>query len=172
MKIETERLIIIEMNMNMAEVVHKNSLDEDNRWFVPDEVFYTIKEASDTIAYLVEQYHTLSGLLVYAIIIKQTGENNGYVQIIPFEDKCWEIGYHIAKPYVGKGYANEAVNAFLPVITKKIGIDEVYGVCLKNNIASIQVMTKCGFTNIFDGEGNYQGELRPIIKNVWRKSWF
>ena len=36
MKIETERLIIIELNMDMAEAVHKNSLDEDNRRFVPD----------------------------------------------------------------------------------------------------------------------------------------
>ena len=36
MKIETKRLIIIEMNMDMAEAVHKNSLDEDNRRFVPD----------------------------------------------------------------------------------------------------------------------------------------
>ena len=170
MKIETERLIIIEMNMDMAEAVHKNSLDEDNRRFVSDEVFYTIKEASGTIAYLMEQYQSLSGPLVYAIIIKQTGDNIGYVQIIPFEDNHWEIGYHIAKPYVGNGYATEAVNAFLPVITKKIGIDEVNGVCLKNNLASIRVMAKCGFANIFDGDGNYQGELRPIINNVWRKS--
>ena len=105
MKIETESLIIIEMNIYMAEAVYNNSLDEDNIRFVPDEVFYTIKEASDTIAYLMEHYHTLSGPLIYAIIIKQTGENIGYVQIIPFEDKRWEIGYYIAKPYVGNGYA-------------------------------------------------------------------
>lgn len=31
-------------------------------------------------------------------------------------------------------------------------------------------MAKCGFTNIFDGEGNYQDELIPIIKNIWRQS--
>ena len=36
MKIETERILIIELNMDMAEAVHKNSLDEDNRRFVPD----------------------------------------------------------------------------------------------------------------------------------------
>ena len=71
MKIETERLLIIELNwIWIAEAVHKNSLDEDNRRFVPYEVFYTIKEASDTITYLMEQYDTLSGPLVYAIIIK------------------------------------------------------------------------------------------------------
>ena len=86
MKIETERLIIIELNMDMAEAVHKNSLDWDNIRFVPDEVFYTIQEASNTIVYLIEQYDTLSWPLVYEIIIKKTGENIGYVQIIPFED--------------------------------------------------------------------------------------
>ena len=43
MKIETERLLIIELNMDMAEAVHKNSLDEDNIRFIPDEVFYIIK---------------------------------------------------------------------------------------------------------------------------------
>ena len=36
MKIEIERLLIIELNMDMAEAVHKNSLDEDNRRFFPD----------------------------------------------------------------------------------------------------------------------------------------
>ena len=149
--------------MDMTKAVHKNSLDEENRRFVPDEVFYTIKVASNSIAYQMEQYHTLSRMFVYAIIIKQTGENIGYVQIIPFEDKRWEIGYHIAKPYVGNSYATEAVNAFLLVITKKIDINEVYGVYIKNNLASNRVMAKCGYTNIFNSEGNYQLSFQYIF---------
>ena len=36
MKIETERLLLTELNMDVAEAVHKNSLDEDNRRFIPD----------------------------------------------------------------------------------------------------------------------------------------
>ena len=35
MNFETERLIITEFTMDMAEAVHLNSLDEDNRRFVP-----------------------------------------------------------------------------------------------------------------------------------------
>ena len=42
MRIETERLIITEMTMDMAPDVHENSLDEDTRRFVPDEVFETL----------------------------------------------------------------------------------------------------------------------------------
>ena len=49
MRIETERLIITEMTMDMAMDVHKNSLDEDIRRFVPDEVFETIEEAQETM---------------------------------------------------------------------------------------------------------------------------
>lgn len=71
MKIETERLIIVELKMDMAEAVHKNSLDEDNRRFVPDEVFYTIKEASDTIAHLMEQYLTLSWHLSMQLLLNK-----------------------------------------------------------------------------------------------------
>ena len=54
MKIETERLIITEFTMDMAEAVHLNSLDEDNRRFVPDEVFETVEEAADTVGFLTD----------------------------------------------------------------------------------------------------------------------
>ena len=49
MRIETERLVITEFDLTMAESVLKNSLDEDNRRFVSDEVFETVEEAQDTI---------------------------------------------------------------------------------------------------------------------------
>ena len=47
MEIQTERLIICEFTPDMAEAVHLNSLDEDNRRFVPDEVFETVEEAAE-----------------------------------------------------------------------------------------------------------------------------
>ena len=56
MRIETERLIITEFTMDMAEDVHLNSLDEDNRRFVPDEVFETVEEAADTVGFLMGVY--------------------------------------------------------------------------------------------------------------------
>ena len=45
MLIETNRLIITEFTVDMAQDVQKNSLDEDNRRFVPDEVWETVEEA-------------------------------------------------------------------------------------------------------------------------------
>ena len=166
MLIETERLIITALTPDMAQAIHENSLDEDTRRFVPDEVFETTEEARETVEFLIRQYDTEDGPLLYAVLTK-AGEQIGYVQLCPIEEG-WEIGYHIAKRYTGNGYAAEAAAAFLPVIAKAKGICEIYGVCLKENAASVRVLEKCGFEDLYDGVGLYQGQERPIIKKLWR----
>lgn len=166
--IETERLIITEFTMDMAQVVQENSVDEDNRRFVPDEVWETIEEAEETLRFLISQYGTVGGPLVYPIIVKKTEDNIGYVELCPIKNDKWEIGYHIAKKYTGNGYATEAVKAFLPVIARQVNIREIYGISLAENKASIAVMRKCGFRNVFIGIGLYQDTEREIVKNVWR----
>lgn len=92
----------------------------------------------------------------------------GYVQLCPIDNGNWEIGYHIAEKYTGNGYATEAVKAFLPVIARQVNINEIYGICLAENKASLAVMKKCGFENVFTEIGLYQGANREIVKNVWR----
>ena len=167
MKIETKRLIITEFDMNMAESVHINSLDEDNRRFVPDEVFETVEEAAETVEFLIGIYENGNGPLVYPVSLKD-GSYIGYVQAVPFEDGTWEVGYHIGGNYTKQGYATEAVTAFLPVIMKQIGITEIAGICLAENKASVKVMERCGFSKLYEGMGNYQGQERMICKFVFK----
>ena len=166
MKIETERLIITEFTPDMAEDVHLNSLDDDNRRFVPDEVFETVEEARETIEFLMGCYGSDEGPFVYPVLLK-TGENIGYVQLVRIEDG-WELGYHIGEKYRGRGYATEASAAFMPVIAKEKGLSEIIGICLAENKASVKVMEKLGSKNIFTGAGMYQGNEREIVKNVWK----
>lgn len=152
----------------MAERVQANSVDEDNKRFVPDEVWDTVAEVEETLEFLISRYGSSEGPFVYPVIVKETQENIGYVQLCPMDDGHWEIGYHIAKEYTGKGYAAEAVKAFLPVISRQAGTSEIYGICLEENKASQTVMAKCGFVTIFRGIGKYQGADRRIVKNIWR----
>ena len=51
MLIETERLIITEFTMDMAEVVQENSVDEDNKKYVPDEVWDSVEEVEETLEF-------------------------------------------------------------------------------------------------------------------------
>ena len=166
MRIETDRLVVTEFTPEMAQAVHENSLDEDNRRFVPDEVFETVEEAREAIAFLAAQYGGTDGPLAYPVLTREGGENIGYVQLVPIGGGKWEIGYHIAQRYTGKGYATEAVRAFLPVAAKAVGTDEVHGICLKENTASKRVLLKCGFEPVFEGTGEYQGEEREVFRSV------
>ena len=169
MRIETDRLTITEFTADMARDVHENSLDEDNRRFVPDEVFGTVEDAAETIAFLISRYGGTEGPLAYPVLTKSDGTNVGYVQLVPLEDGTWEIGYHIAKKYTGNGFATEAVRAFLPVAVDVVGTDKVYGICLSENAASKHVLRKCGFVPLSEGSGDYQGEKREVFRSVWTR---
>ena len=54
--IKTKRLYITEFKESMAESVCLNSLDDDNRRFIPDEVFESVDEARKTLSALVSFY--------------------------------------------------------------------------------------------------------------------
>ena len=168
MNIVTNRLIITKFDLSMAEAVHLNSLDENNRRFVPDEVFETVEEASKTLEFLISNYSSGEGPLVYPVLLKDQ-TYVGYVQVIPLNHEEWEIGYHVGGDHAGNGYATEAVSAFLPVIMNKLGINTIKGICLAENIASVKVMERCGFKKLYEGKGSYQGNERNICHFVFTR---
>ena len=168
MKIKTPRLTITRFSTDMAQAVYENSQDDDTRRFVPDEVYNSVEEALAAIEFLMSRYESTDGPFVYPVITNADGKNIGYIQICKLEDGTWEIGYHIAKNFTGKGYATEAVKAFLSAMAQKLNIKEVYGICLAENTASVRVLEKCGFTQIYEGLGNYQGKEEQIIKTIWK----
>lgn len=167
-----EKALIIGNNLSiylfdksMAYDVWQNSLDEDNRKYVPDEVFETLEEAQEVIKELIASYSSKDGPFVYAVIRNKDKANLGYVQLVKIQEG-WEIGYHIAKIYTGKGYATEAVNLFLNYLKDKTDIKQIYGIALKTNKASKRVLEKTGFKTIYEGPGIYQGKRRQIIRTI------
>ena len=171
MQIKTLRLTITRFTPDMTQSVYENSQDEETRRFVPDEVYNSVEEAREAIEFLMSRYDSTDGPFVYPIITNEGGQNIGYVQFCKLEleeEGNWEIGYHIAKDFTGKGFATEAVKAFLPAMAQKLNLSEIYGICLAENLASVRVLEKCGFTKIYQGPGNYQGREVQIIKTIWK----
>ena len=113
------------------------------------------------------QYDKTDSPQVYPILLKDK-TNVGYVQAVPAEHDIWEIGYHIAKQFTSKGYATEAVTAFLPFIMKHLKIQKIYGICDAENVASCKVLEKCGFNLEYEGFGLYQGKSTQIKKYVYK----
>lgn len=164
MKIETTSLTITDFTPDMARAVHLGSLDENMRRFLPDEVFGTEAIAADAIADLTACYDGMEGPFVHPML--HDGQYAGYVQLVPV-DGGWEIGYHTVQAFAGRGFATEAVRAFLPVMMARLQLSQVQGVCLQENAASVRVLEKCGFRRVFAGEGEYQGAIRPIVRMIY-----
>lgn len=162
---QSERLIITKMTLDMAESIFLNSQDEDNKRFVPDEVFDSVEVAKEVIEGIIESYDSEKGPFIYAVIRKEDNANIGYVQLVKIEEG-YEIGYHIAKKYTRNGYASEAVNCYLNYLKDNSDLKIVYGVALYENKASLKVLEKCGFELIFKGIGMYQGEPKEIVKTI------
>ena len=144
----------------MALAVHLGSLDADTRRFLPDEVFETEAIATEVIADLIGCYAGSDGPFVYPFLLRD-GTYAGYVQLVPI-DGGWEVGYHTVAAHTRKGYATEALTAFLPVMMQRLHLTRVEGVCAAENAASIRVLEKCGFQRTFEGDALYQGSVRPV----------
>lgn len=161
--IEDDVLSIVKMNQTMYFDVYRNSLDDDNRKYVPDEVFDSLEEASIAVDRIIADYGKDEGPFVYAVMRKRDDANMGYMQLAK-TNEGWEIGYHIAKIYAGNGYATNALRLFLTHIKGSTQIKEVFAIVLPSNKASRRVLEKCGFQTTYEGNGLYQGKQRKIIR--------
>lgn len=166
LEIFTERLVIRELGIGLAQSVHAASLDEENRYYIPDEVFETEEDAAEAIRHLMAFYAAKDGPLVYAVSLKN-GAYIGHVEAVPLGEGQWEIGYHITKGYTGSGYATEAVAVFLPFILRHLGIDTVFGVCDAENTASCRVLEKCGFILVSEGRAAYHGRQADVRRYIF-----
>lgn len=163
--IKNNRVSIVHITTDMCEDIWQNSIDENNRRFVPDEVFETLEETKEVVDMIISNYKNDEAPYIYAVIRNEDTANLGYVQLVEINDG-WEIGYHIAQKYCGHGYATEAVQLFLEYLKEQNKVKEIYGIALFDNIASRRVLEKNGFELIFQGLGMYQGQERKIVRTI------
>lgn len=67
-----------------------------------------------------------------------------------------ELGYWVARPEWGKGYATEAAGAMLRYGFVALGLHRIHADCLSRNPASARVLEKLGMT--------FEGRLREHAK--------
>jgi [ribosomal protein S5]-alanine N-acetyltransferase len=109
------------------------------------------------------------GLL--AAILKSTDTYIGRCGLYPLRDDSGKvvdgsanIAFYIARPYWGQGLATEAARAFVEYGFEVIGMRRIIAGINAENIASITVVRKLGFSLIQSGEGGgskwHEFELR------------
>ncbi len=85
----------------------------------------------------------------YAIITK-TDDLIGVAGLNLNQDLSLELGYWLGRPFWGKGYATQAVQAIVQAASKT-GYTEIFARAKSSNSGSIRVLEKSGFIKISEG---------------------
>jgi len=77
-------------------------------------------------------------------------------------------GYFLGKEFTGKGYATESANALIQYAFEQLKVLRIDLRCAADNIASIQVAKRCGFTQ----EGCFRQHHRKKDGTLVDMLWF
>ena len=171
MKFETERLILRELTMNDLDDLHEILSDPETMQHYPNPFSY--EKSKQWIEWNLKNYAT-HGFGLWAVILKAENKLIGDCGLTyqPINGEMQpEIGYHIHKAYMGKGYGSEAAMACRNYGFEELKFDRIYSYMKYTNIASQKVALKNGMTFIEEiaDEKNEKTRIYAITKSEYKE---
>ena len=156
--LSTERLLL-------CRITEENA-DPDVTRYLTWSCHSSLKETERYTKFLQKKYADGS-FNDWGVILKETGKLIGTCGYTSFDytEKTAELGYVLAKPYWGKGYAPEAVKCVMKYAIDIFGITGFSAKHMEGNDASGKVMQKCGmkFEGLYKHSMYIKGEFKNII---------
>ena len=144
--VETERLRLRPFRLTDTEAMHRVFGDAQVMRF--GDGVQTPQWVHDWLCRCLETYQQKPGTGPWAVVEKRSAETMGYCGLFHFPDVGGrpetEIGYRLARPYWGQGYATEAVCAVRDYAFETLGLSRVIALIDPQNVASIRVAEKAG----------------------------
>ena len=150
MRIETNRLIIRDLNEADAEALYKLKNDDQVLTFVPDFLEVDLKP-ENTVHFIrefnrLENEQNIEAWRCYAVELKALHVVVGVLCFgkneLLFE---YELGWMMLGEYSKNGYASEAAEAFAEYICEKCALDYLIVIMDVDNPASFRCAQKAGF---------------------------
>ena len=100
----------------------------------------------------------------WAVELLQGGPFIGFVGLTPTRQAfhftpCVEVGWRLARPYWGRGYATEAGRASLAFGFDELGLEEIVAFAVADNFRSRRVMERLGMS--YDPAGDFDHPAFP-----------
>lgn len=169
--IETERCLIRRLSITDAKGIFELDSNPNVHAFLGKKPIKTIEEAENTIKFIQRQYDDL-GIGRWAIIDKTNGNFMGWtgfkyiVEPINRHTNYHDLGYRLIESYWGKGIATETGKACVDYAFETLGINDIFGICDVDNLASKNILQKCGLklqeTFNFDNVPHYWFHLSRV----------
>ena len=157
--IETERLIIRDIEEYDAQGMFELDSDPEVHEFLGKNPIKTIEEAKKVIVLIRAQY-VRNGIGRWAIIDKRTEDFIGwtglkYEQGLRKEFSYYDLGYRLRKKYWGNGIATETAIESLKYGFEKLDLKEIGAAADISHLVSNKILSKIGlkFIDTFDYEG-------------------
>ena len=161
---ETNRLVHREFTVADAEVFFALNSNPDVMRFTGEPLLPSLDAARQAIA----DYPDFADLGYgrWACVLKETQTIIGFcgLKYLPDLDEV-DVGYRFLPGYWGQGLATEACVASLAFGFTTLCLDQIIGVVVPGNAASIRVLEKAGMQS--DGESVYDGT--PALRYVMRR---
>lgn len=144
---ETDRLRIRNWRDDDLDLMHIINSDRDVMAFFP---FRRDRQQCVELLQVLQKRIAETGYGFFALELKETGEPIGFAglamagiePILP--EGTVEIGWRLATPHWGKGYATESAQALLKVGFNERGLREIVSFAVYNNHRSMAVMQRIG----------------------------
>ncbi len=159
-KIETERLILTELKAKDIPNIVKYASNKNISDFTQNVPFPYVEKDAVFWINMANQGFENGNQYTFAIRPKEKENFIGGIGIkIERKNNRAEIGYWIAEPFSGKGYATEATKAILKFGFKNLDLNKFTSSHLSNNPASGKVLENSGMKK--------EGDLKKhILKNT------
>jgi RimJ/RimL family protein N-acetyltransferase len=138
------------------------------------------RAASDRLADIARQAIARNGWGLWAVELRATGAFIGFVGLqhapteLPFSPAV-ELGWRIAQPYWGRGYAPEAAREAIRIGFERIALEALVAFTAVGNTKSRRVMAKLGMRYVRDFEHPRLPEGHPLrahcLYRITREAW-
>jgi RimJ/RimL family protein N-acetyltransferase len=151
--IETDRLILRELNRNDSLSFYNLNSDSEILKFTGDKPFSSVSEAEKFLINYSD--YNKNGFGRWAVILKETNCFIGWCGLKLNEENLIDIGFRFFKKEWGKGYATESAKACIVYGFNHLNLNEIIGRASKDNISSIKVLEKINM--MFWKLGSFEG---------------
>lgn len=147
--LETERTFLREMTPDDAQNAFELNSDPLVIQYTGDEAFESVEDAR--IFLTKYDHYEKYGFGRWAVISKETNEYLGWCGLKYSADEDeFDIGFRFHQCFWNKGFASETARACIELGFEKFNMETIVGRAMKENLASIRVLEKCGLTFLSD----------------------
>lgn len=149
--LETERCVVRELTLDDLDALFELYGDgEIDKYTDP---LYSYEEEKEFQRAYIENMYRYFGYGLWLVFSKETGELIGRAGLEHreyHEETELELGYIIGTKYQRQGYAMEICEAILAYAKENTGFERINTLMEQDNVASIKVSEKLGFTHVED----------------------